>query len=82
MLSDFERKQMRDWKKKQELAKTPAGQQALRYAEQKRKEQEERERILSFYGGNNPEQQGAPAEGAKTDVERRLEQWTLNNGGR
>ena len=37
MLSDFERKQMRERKKREEAAKAPAGRMALQYAEQQKK---------------------------------------------
>lgn len=51
MLSDFERKQMRERKKREEIAKTLAGKLALQYAEQQKKSAAERERILAMYTG-------------------------------
>ena len=49
MLTDFERQQCRDFKKRMDAQKTPAGQIAARLAEQKRKEAERREDILKRY---------------------------------
>lgn len=73
MLSDFERKQMRERQKREEIAKTPAGKLALQYAEQQKKAAAERERILSLYTdvGAKPE---PPAEQKpKTEMERILD---------
>ncbi len=73
MLSDFERKQMRERKKREEAAKAPAGRMALQYAEQQKKAAAERERILAMYtdGGTKPE---PPAEQKpKTEMERILD---------
>ena len=49
MLTDFERQQCRDFKKRMDMAQTPQGQIAARLAEQKRKEAERREAILKKY---------------------------------
>lgn len=49
MLSEFEREQCRNYKKRLDMAQTPAGQIAARLAEQKRKEAERREDILKKY---------------------------------
>lgn len=49
MLSDYEREQCRNYKKRMDAQQTPAGQIAARLAEQKRKEAENRENILKRY---------------------------------
>ena len=40
MLTDFERQQCRDFKKRMDMAKTPAGKEALKMANAKKKERE------------------------------------------
>lgn len=74
MLSDFERKQMRDRKKRQEMAKDPATAQALKYVEERKNAAAERERILNFYTGTKPEAE-QPAEQPKTEMEKILDMY-------
>lgn len=49
MLSDYERQMCRDYKKHMDAAKTPAGQIAVKMAQAKRRERENRENILRQY---------------------------------
>ena len=52
MLSDYERQVCRDHKKRMDAAKTPVGQIAVKMAQSKRRERENRENILKkqIYG--------------------------------
>lgn len=49
MLSEFERQICRDYKKRTDAAKTPAGQIAVKMAQAKRREREHRADILKKY---------------------------------
>lgn len=49
MLSDYERQICRDHKKRMDAAKTPVGQIAVKMAQSKRRERENRENILKKY---------------------------------
>lgn len=49
MLSDYERQICRDHKKRMDAAKTPVGQIAVKMAQSKRRERENRENILRQY---------------------------------
>lgn len=55
MLSDFERQQCRDFKKRMDMAKTPEGMAVIKIARQRQREQGERERILKRYAMNQPQ---------------------------
>lgn len=73
MLSDFERKQMRGRKKREEIAKTPAGKLALQYAEQQKKAAAERERILAMYTDGGAKQEPPAEQQPKTEMQRILD---------
>ena len=49
MLSDYERQICRDHKKRMDAAKTPVGQIAVKMAQSRRRERENRENILKKY---------------------------------
>ena len=66
MLTDFERQQCRDFKKRMDMAKTPEGMAAIKIARQRQREQGERERILKRYDMNQPQTGSQKAEQKET----------------
>lgn len=62
MLTDFERQRCRDFKERQDAARTPDGKRAVKIGRQMRQAQENTEKVLQHY-----KQQSMPAELPKAE---------------
>ncbi len=67
MLTDFERQQCRDFKKRLDAARTPEGLKAIKIAAQVRQAQDNVEKVLQHY-----KKQSVPAEHKETAAEQIL----------
>lgn len=55
MMTNYERQQCWNYKKRMDMAKTPEGMAAIKIARQRQREQGEREKILKRYAMNQPQ---------------------------